>query len=228
MIYVSYTRVSTARQGQSGLGLEAQRNAVKQFAKDGEIIAEFTEIETGTSKRKRVEIYKAIELCKKSGATLIIARLDRLARSVSFTASLLDSKVPFIAVDAPYATPLTIHILSAVAESEGKAIAQRVRVSLAVAKERGVILGKPENLTRAAQLKGALRRKEKALEDSNNMRATAFIKLLLNSRVTFQYIADKLNEGGFMTSTGKLHTPCSAWLLAKRAGILETTSLVME
>jgi DNA invertase Pin-like site-specific DNA recombinase len=224
MKYVSYTRVSTSRQGQSGLGLEAQRIAVKNFAKEGQIIAEFTEIETGTSKKKRVEIYKAIEHCKKSGATLIIARLDRLARSVSFMASLLDSKVPFIAVDAPYATPLTIHILSAVAEAEGSSIAQRVRVSLAVAKSNGVKLGKPENLTRAAQLKGALRRKEKALEDSNNMRATAFIKLLLDTKVTFQFIADKLNEGGFMTSTGKRHTSCSAWLLAKRAGMLKVAS----
>lgn len=220
MKFVSYTRVSTARQGQSGLGLEAQRIAVRNFVKDGEIIAEFTEVETGTSKKRRVEIYKAIELCKQTGATLIIAKLDRLARNVAFTASLLESQVSFIAVDAPYATPLTIHILSAVAEAEGKSIANRVKSSLAVAKARGVKLGKPENLTYEAQLKGAQKRREKALEDSNNIRATAFIRLLLNSKATFQFIADKLKEGGFLTSTGKFHTPYSAWLLAKRAGMI--------
>ena len=219
--YVAYTRCSTTRQGISGLGLEAQRQAVRNFARDGEIIAEFMEVETGTSKRKRIEIYKALELCKQTGATLVIAKLDRLARNVAFTASLLESKVPFIAVDAPFATPLTIHILSAVAENEAKLISDRVRSSLAIAKQRGVILGKPENLNHEAQLKGAQRMKDKALSDPINIRATALIKLLLQqTEFTFQFIADKLNEGGFFTTTGKMHTACSAWLLAKRAKLI--------
>jgi DNA invertase Pin-like site-specific DNA recombinase len=219
--YVVYTRVSTARQGQSGLGLEAQRQSVSSFAKDGEIIAEFIEVETGTSKRKRVEIYKAIELCKQTGATLLIAKLDRLARNVVFTATLLESKVPFIACDAPFATPLTIHILSAVAENEAKLISDRTTKSLQVAKQRGKILGNPNNLTYESRLKGAAVRKETAAANPHNVRATSIIKLLLaQAEITFKQVAEKLNADGFFTSNGKRHTACSVWLLAKRAELI--------
>ncbi|MBS1636186.1 MAG: recombinase family protein [Bacteroidetes bacterium] len=214
--YVSYTRCSTLRQGQSGLGLEAQRQAVNNFAKDGEIIAEFVEVETGTSKKKRVEIYKAIEMCKQTGATLLIAKLDRLARNVAFTASLLESKVPFVACDAPFATPLTIHILSAVAENEAKLIADRTSKSLQVAKQRGVKLGTPENLTQEARLKGAARKKELALANENNVRAGSLIELLRKEGISFQRIAWQLNKNGFLTSRGKQHSAYSVWLINRR------------
>jgi len=228
MKYVSYTRVSTTRQGVSGLGLEAQRQAVNNFAKDGEIISEYVEIETGTSKKKRVEIYKAIELCKKTGATLIIAKLDRLARNVAFTASLLESKVPFIACDAPFATPLTIHILSAVAENEAKIIASRTSQSLQVAKQRGKKLGTPENLTQEARNKGAERMKELALLNENNIRATSIIILLRrDGKMTYSEIAKKLNKEGFLTSKGKLHTSFSVWLLYKRALLTKIISMTV-
>lgn len=221
MKYVVYTRVSTARQGQSGLGLEAQRQSVQSYAREGEIIAEFIEVETGTSKKKRVEIYKAIELCKQTGATLLIAKLDRLARNVVFTATLLESKIPFIACDAPFATPLTIHILSAVAENEAKLISERTTKSLQIAKQRGTKLGNPDNLTHEARLKGASVRKETATLNPNNVRATSIIKLLLaQTKITYKQIADKLNTDGFFSSQGKPHTAYSVWLLAKRASVI--------
>ena len=215
--YVSYTRCSTIRQGQSGLGLEAQRQMVNSFAKDGEIIAEFVEVETGTSKKKRVEIFKAIELCKQTGAVLLIAKLDRLSRNVLFTATLLESKVPFIACDAPFATSMTIHILAAVAENEAKLISDRTRQSLQIAKQRGKKLGNPQNLTLEARKKGAWRMKEKAMMNKNNLRAISIISLLINQPgITFAKMADRLNDGGFKTSRGKKHSAYSAWMLAKR------------
>lgn len=214
--YVSYTRCSTVRQGQSGLGLEAQRQAVNNFACNGKIIQEFCEVETGTSKRKRVEIYKAIELCKQTGATLVIAKLDRLARNVAFTASLLESKIPFVACDAPFATPLTIHILSAVAENEAKLISERTAKSLQVAKQRGRKLGNPQNLTQDARIKGAAKKKELALTNENNIRALSLIELLRKEGQSYQQIALRLNSNGFLTSRGKQHTAYSAWLIYKR------------
>jgi len=218
MKYVVYTRVSTARQGESGLGLQAQRQAVQNYAANGEIIAEFIEIETGTAKKKRIEIYKAIGLCKQTGATLLIAKLDRLARNVVFTATLLESKIPFIACDAPFATPLTIHILSAVAENEAKLISERTSKSLQVAKQRGKQLGNPQNLTQEARIKGAQVRKETALSNPNNVRATALLRLLMTqTQITYRQMAEKLNANGFFTSNGKPHTAYSVWLLAKRA-----------
>lgn len=218
MKYVVYTRVSTARQGESGLGLQAQRQAVQSYAANGEIIAEYVEIETGTSKKKRVEIYKAIELCKQTGATLLIAKLDRLARNVVFTATLLESKIPFIACDAPFATPLTIHILSAVAENEAKLISERTSKSLQVAKQMGKKLGNPQNLSYDARLKGAKARRDAAINNQNNIRANTVINLLLTTgKYTYAEMANKLNTDGFFTSSGKKHTAYSVWLIAKRA-----------
>jgi DNA invertase Pin-like site-specific DNA recombinase len=226
MKYVAYTRCSTVRQGQSGLGLEAQRQAVRNFAKDGEIIAEYMEVETGTAKKKRVEIYKAIEMCKQTGATLIIAKLDRLARNVVFTATLLESKVPFVAVDAPFATPLTIHILSAVAENEAKLISDRTSKSLQIAKQRGKKLGNPQNLTQEARLKGAMKRKEIAFNNPNNVRAIAVINLLMKqSKMTYAEIAKTLNSDGFFSSRGKPQSPYSVWLLVKRA-MLDKSNII--
>ena len=100
--FVSYYRVSTARQGQSGLGLQAQKNAVASYVKDGgKLVGEYTEVETGTRKKKRVEIYKAIELARKEKAILIVAKLDRLARDVEFTSALFNGGIEFICCDNP-------------------------------------------------------------------------------------------------------------------------------
>jgi DNA invertase Pin-like site-specific DNA recombinase len=143
--FVAYYRVSSKKQGRSGLGLDAQRDAAAgHAARDGgRIVREFTEVESGTGRklRKRHELLAAIEFCRAAKATLLVAKLDRLARDVLFTATLMRSGVPFVCCDNPTATPLTIHILAAVAEDEARVIAQRTRDSLAAAKKRGVKLG---------------------------------------------------------------------------------------
>jgi DNA invertase Pin-like site-specific DNA recombinase len=144
--YIAYYRVSTKGQGESGLGLEAQRSAVLAYLKGGnETLAdEYTEVESGTGKRvkHRPALHQALEACRKRKATLVIAKLDRLARNVAFTATLMESNVKFIAVDIPNATKLTIHILAAVAEDEAERISARTKAALAAAKARGTELGK--------------------------------------------------------------------------------------
>ena len=122
--FVCYFRVSTQKQGFDGLGISSQKAAVKNYVRreDAEIIAEFTEVETGTRKRKRIEIYKAIDLAKKLGATLIVAKLDRLARDVEFTSALFNANVDFICCDNPTANKLTIQLLSVIAEHEAEVI----------------------------------------------------------------------------------------------------------
>ncbi len=143
--FVSYVRVSTDAQGQSGLGLEAQREAIERHLRntDGKLVAEFQEIESGKN-NARPEIAKAIAACRARHATLIIAKLDRLARNVAFVSNLMESGVDFVACDNPHATRLTIHILAAVAEHEREMISTRTKAALAIAKSRGVKLGNPQ------------------------------------------------------------------------------------
>src|SRR4051812_30379048 len=140
--WVAYYRVSTAKQGASGLGLEAQREAVAGYLNGGDwqLAAEFTEVESGR-KNDRPELAKALAMCRRIGATLIIAKLDRLARNVAFVSNLMESGVEFTAVDFPTANRLTIHILAAVAEHEAAMTSTRTKAALAAAKARGVKLG---------------------------------------------------------------------------------------
>ena len=140
---VAYFRVSTDRQGKSGLGLEAQHQAVHQFAqREGYLVtAEYTEIESG-KKNQRPELLAALLQCKKQKATLIIAKLDRLGRNVAFIANLMESKVEFRAVDNPHANPLMVHLLAAFAQHEREQISTRTKEALQAAKRRGVLLGK--------------------------------------------------------------------------------------
>ena len=138
---ITYYRVSTVRQGMSGLGLDAQQHAVESYAKDKyEIIGSYTEIESG-KKNNRPKLLEALEQCKKLKATLIIAKLDRLGRNVAFIASLMESKVDFIAVDNPHANKLMLHIMAAFAEHEREMISNRTKEALRAAKKRGKVLG---------------------------------------------------------------------------------------
>ncbi|HEV8716739.1 MAG TPA: recombinase family protein [Candidatus Binatia bacterium] len=141
--YIAYYRVSTDRQGASGLGLAAQREAVARFLGTGQLVAAYTEIESGKHHINRPQLSVALGECSKRRAVLLIARLDRLARNVAFIANLMESGVDFVAVDMPQATRLTMHILAAVAEHEREMISQRTKAALAEAKRRGTTLGNP-------------------------------------------------------------------------------------
>ena len=153
--------MSTARQGLSGLGLEAQRKAIEDFAasRGADVLAHFTEIESGR-RADRPELAKALHHAKVTGATLVIAKLDRLSRNAAFLLALRDSGVRFVAVDMPEANDLTVGIMALVAEAEREAISRRTKEALAVAKARGVKLGNPngaEALRRAGKGGVALR-----------------------------------------------------------------------
>jgi DNA invertase Pin-like site-specific DNA recombinase len=151
MLFVTYLRVSTDRQGKSGLGLEAQRAAVLDHVTGkGEIAAEYVEIESG-KKNERPQLARALAEAKRIGAVLLIAKLDRLARNVAFIANLLESGVEIAAADMPEANRFLLHVMAAVAEHEAQAISDRTRAALAAAKARGVALGwsMPERRGRA-------------------------------------------------------------------------------
>jgi len=201
MKYIAYYRVSTKKQGVSKLGLKAQRHAVRRFISPDLIDKEFEEEETGTNKKYRPVLNEALELCKKHDATLIIAKLDRLARNVSFVSSLMESKVKFKAVDMPEATELTIHIMSAIAQNEAKVISLRIKEALAQSTKK---LGNPQNLTREAQMRGVYTIKLKAKQNANNKRALAFVSGMDYKNLTLKKIAEQLNRNEFKTSTGKM------------------------
>jgi len=142
--FVAYYRVSTKRQGESGLGLEAQRSAVMQYLNGGAwtIQAEYIEVESGKSDKNRPGLRQALEACKKAKATLLIAKLDRLARNVHFITGLIESKVKFVAVDMPDADKTMLQIYAVMAERD--VIAQRTKAALAAAKARGTKLGRAD------------------------------------------------------------------------------------
>src|SRR5215470_1337559 len=142
--FVSYCRVSTAKQGRSGLGLEAQRAAITDFLNGGQwkLIAEYVEVETGKND-ERPELKKALHRAKVTGATLVIAKLDRLSRNLRFIAELQESKVRFVCADMPDANELTIHIFASLAQHERKVISERTKRALQAAKARGKVLGNP-------------------------------------------------------------------------------------
>jgi DNA invertase Pin-like site-specific DNA recombinase len=140
--FVGYYRVSTAKQGKSGLGLEAQKTAVANFLNGGisQLTAEFVEVESG-KRDDRPQLEQALAMCELSNATLVVAKLDRLSRNLAFLARLQESGARFVAADMPEANELTIHIMAAVAQAERKAISKRTKEALAAAKARGVRLG---------------------------------------------------------------------------------------
>lgn len=163
--FIAYYRVSTQKQGQSGLGLEAQQAAVTAYFTQGncELVAAFTEIETGKGANaldKRPQLRAALSACRSNGATLIIAKLDRLARNIHFVSGLLETGVEFVAADMPQANKVMIQMHSVMAEWERDQISARTKAALTAAKARGVVLGRagPDNLKRnIAERKDAAR-----------------------------------------------------------------------
>ena len=198
--FVSYLRVSTQRQGQSGLGLEAQRHAVDSYLNGGswELLAEFVETESGR-KNDRPQLAAAMETCRRHKATLVIAKLDRLSRNAAFLLGLRDSKVDFVACDMPQADRFTVGILALVAEREAEMISQRTKAALAAAKRRGAVLGNP-------QLGEARERALKALKGDADNRAQDVMPVIRKIQkagiTTMAGIAQSLNALGVKTARG--------------------------
>ena len=198
--FVAYFRVSTDKQSNSGLGLEAQRAAVLDFINGGaaSLVAEFTEVESG-KRNDRPELAEALKACKKHKAKLVIAKLDRLARNVAFISNLMESKVDFVAVDMPDANRLTVHILAAVAEHEREMISQRTKAALQAAKARGVKLGSPDPKKGSAVGVAA----NKARADQFAANVVPIIGDIQASGVTSNLgIARALNARGIKTARG--------------------------
>ncbi len=207
--FVAYYRVSTAKQGQSGLGLEAQKTAVEGYLNGGNwnLVGEFVEVESG-KRKNRPQLNAALALCKKQKATLIIAKLDRLARNLHFISGLMESRIEFLAVDNPTANRLTVQILAAVAEEEARAISARTKAALASAKARGVVLGK-----NGAKL-GKINRK-RAMKTAQGLKHV-IQELRVAGVTTVREIAHALNDRGVATPQGRQWHSTSVHRLLKR------------
>ncbi len=218
MSYVAYCRVSTAKQGKSGLGLEAQRQAIRKYLKGQEPVKEFTDVESGTKKgNNRGQLRQAIDFCKRENSKLVIAKLDRLSRNVSFISQLIESDIDFVACDMEHANKFTIHIFAALAEQEADLISQRTKAALKELKRKGIKLGTPENLTTEAIQRGLEVRKANAANNENNRKATALICSLRNERLSFYGISKKLNMLNFKTRRDKKFTPTQVKRLFERS-----------
>jgi DNA invertase Pin-like site-specific DNA recombinase len=217
--FIAYYRVSRKSQGESGLGIAAQKSAVQRYieTQNGIILHEYTEVETGTNKKQRVVIHEAINQSKKEGAILVIAKIDRLARNVNFVSSLMDAGVEFVACDMPSANHFTIHIFAALAEQEAKLISQRTRHALSELKKRGVKLGKPENLTNQAREKGQEIIRLNARNNDQNRQAQAVIVSCRERGMTLRAIAEHLNQLNFKTRYGNSFHPSAIKRLLEKA-----------
>lgn len=227
--FVSYLRVSTRKQGASGLGLEAQQAAVGAFveAAKGRLAREFREVESG-GKNDREQLRAALDFARRSKATLLVAKLDRLARNVAFLATLMESGVEFIACDNPHANRFTVHILAAVAEWERSAISKRTKDALAAVKARGKALGsaRPGYWEGREDQKDALlaRGREKGREATARKAREEYADLL--PRIvemkaegrSLRQIADALNEAGETTRNGKPFGPVQVQRIIARGG----------
>lgn len=199
--FIAYYRVSTARQGTSGLGLEAQRHAVRSFVNShDELLDEFVEIESG-KQNNRPHLNAALVACKRRGATLVIAKLDRLARNVHFVSGLLESGVSFVCCDMPEADRTFLQMAAVFAEWEGRKISERTKAALAAARDRGVKLGNPNG--NPSGLANARRQQSEIAND----RASTIMPIIEEIRraglTSYRQIAIALNARGIETARGK-------------------------
>ena len=220
--YVGYYRVSTQKQGKSGLGLEAQQKAVRDYLNGGnwKLICEITEVETG-KRSDRPQLAEALRLCRLHNATLVIAKLDRLARNVAFVSALMEAKVSFVAVDLPTANNFTVHIFSAAAEHEAKAISDRTKAALAASKARGRKLGglreggfgQPEQRL-VGQQRSIQTRQAKALSFAADV--SPFVTEMRQAGMSLRTIAADLNAKQIPTARGKAWTAMAVQRIIKQ------------
>lgn len=228
--HVAYYRVSTGKQGRSGLGLEAQREAVRSYLNGGswELIAEFTEIESGKRHENRPQLREALELCKLTGATLIVAKLDRLSRDAAFLLTLQNAGARFVCADMPDANSLTVGIMALVAQQEREAISSRTKAALQAAKARGVKLGgsrdtppppPPHALGNVASAKA---RAEKALDHALSV-ANEIERARAGGAHSLRQIAAVLNDRGINTPR-----PGGQWQAAQVKAVLERAERALD
>lgn len=223
--FISYLRVSTERQGKSGLGLEAQEKAIEDFITGGDnkLLDTYVEIESGQNSA-RPELLKALEACKRTGAKLLIAKLDRLSRTVAFIANLMESNVEFVVCDFPEANEFTIHIFSAVAQHERRMISERTRAALQAAKARGVTLGNPQNLTKEAAERGRKIgvQSRKAKADNFSRERYPEIKNHIDQGLSLNAVAKKFNEEEVLTARGRT----GAWTATAIRNIIKRVEML--
>ncbi|MEI3462125.1 MAG: recombinase family protein [Bacteroides eggerthii] len=221
--YIAYLRQSTQKQEISGLGIEAQREIIRNYLKNKKTVAEYIETESGR-KSERPKLAEALELCRKTNSILIVAKLDRLSRNVAFTSKLLESDVEIVFCDFPEANKLVLHIISSIAEYEANLISQRTKQSLKAKKSRGYKLGKPENLMNnlgRAIMNSNKTNHQKALNNPNNKRAMALLKSLVKEERSLSEMARILNSEGFVTSKGCQFRASQVSILLKRYDLKE-------
>ena len=224
MRIVGYERVSTTRQGASGLGLAAQRQAIEGFvaSRGAELLARFTEVESGRNP-DRPELARALHLARVTGALLVIARLDRLSRNAAFLLTLRDSGVRFAAADMPEANDLTVGVMALVAQAEREAISRRTKEALAVARARGVKLGNPNGaaaLRRAGKGGAALRAAVSANADAHARDlAPVIADIRAGGATSLRAIAAVLNARGMRTRRG------GRWHVSNTGNLLERLGL---
>lgn len=204
--FICYYRVSTQKQGKSGLGLDAQETICKNYVANqkGIITNSYVEVESGKNDN-REQLNTAISECKLTNSTLLIAKLDRLSRSVEFIFSLKNMGANFVCVDMPELTTMTLGIFATFAQSERERISERITVALAEKKKQGFELGKPENLLKnfdKAYTNSLATRQSNALNNENNRKAGLLVVSLRQSGKTWNEITQTLNDNGFKTRRG--------------------------
>lgn len=220
MKYIAYYRVSTNKQN---LGIDAQKNAVENYIKanNANLIGSYQEKESGKNDDRK-ELRKALEQCKKEDATLLIAKLDRLSRKVSFLFNLRDSGINFLSLDCPNFNTLTLGIFATLAQAERELISQRTKAALQIKKQNGVKLGTPKkNVSEDIRNLAYTKIKSNANENVNNKRAKCVIEALIKTTNNKAEIARKLNEGSFTTSKGGKFTSIQVIRLIHRYNISE-------
>ena len=218
--FVAYLRVSTHKQGYSGLGIEAQREIIQNYLCDRKPIFEYIEVESGRKTDKgRPKLKEALSQCRTYGAKLIVAKLDRLARNVSFLSTLLDSDVEIVFCDFPQANKMVLNILASISQYEAELVFIRTKQALAAKKARGCKLGNPEHLMdkhETAIANSNKTNRKKAEDNLNNKRAVAMLKILVEKGLTLSEMTETLNREGFVTSKGHAFRPSQVYVLINR------------